>query len=48
MRPGEVIFRHAEPVMGTVVSFDVRPQGLPMAATRAAVEAGLRGPPPRR
>ena len=37
MRPGEVIFRHAEPVMGTVVSFDVRPHGLPMAATRAAV-----------
>jgi len=37
MRSGEVIFRHAEPVMGTVVSFDVRPQGLPMAATRAAV-----------
>jgi FAD:protein FMN transferase len=38
MRPGEVIFRHAEHVMGTVVSFDVRPQGLPMAATRAAVK----------
>ena len=38
MRPGEVIFRHAEPVMGTVVSFDVRPQGLPMTATRAAVK----------
>ncbi len=37
-RPGEVIFRHAEPVMGTVVSFDVRPQGLPMTATRAAVK----------
>ena len=30
MRPGEVIYRHAEPVMGTVVSIDVRPQGLPM------------------
>lgn len=25
---GEVILRHAEPVMGTVVSFDVRPRGL--------------------
>jgi thiamine biosynthesis lipoprotein len=37
MRPGEVIFRHAEQVMGTVVSFDIRPQGLPMADTRAAV-----------
>jgi thiamine biosynthesis lipoprotein len=39
MRPGEVIFRHAEPVMGTVVSIDVRPQGLPMARTRSAVTA---------
>jgi thiamine biosynthesis lipoprotein len=37
LRPGEVIFRHAEPVMGTVVSIDVRPQGLPMSRTRAAV-----------
>lgn len=37
MRPGEVIFRHAEPVMGTVVSIDVRPQGLPMPGTRAAI-----------
>ena len=37
MRPGEVIFRHAEPVMGTVVSIDIRPQGLPMTRTRAAV-----------
>ena len=39
MRPGELIFRHAEPVMGTVVSIDVRPQGLPMARTRSAVSA---------
>jgi thiamine biosynthesis lipoprotein len=39
MRPGEVIFRHAEPVMGTVVSIDVRPQGLPMLRTRSAVAA---------
>lgn len=37
MRSGEVILRHAEPVMGTIVSIDVRPQGLPMASTRAAV-----------
>ncbi len=37
MRAGEVIFRHAEPVMGTIVSIDVRPQGLPMTSTRAAV-----------
>ena len=33
----EVIFRHAEPVMGTVVSFDVRPRGLPYADTRRAI-----------
>lgn len=39
MRPGEVVFRHAEPVMGTVVSIDVRPQGLPMGRTRSAVTA---------
>ena len=39
MRSGEVIFRHAEPVMGTIVSLDVRPQGLPMVRTRAAVAA---------
>src|SRR5947209_2482242 len=32
-----VIVRHAERVMGTVVSFDVRPQGLPYAETRAAI-----------
>lgn len=37
MRTGEVVFRHAEPVMGTVVSIDARPQGLPMARTKAAV-----------
>ncbi len=36
---GEVILRHAEPVMGTVVSFDVRPQGLPIDTTRAAIAA---------
>jgi thiamine biosynthesis lipoprotein len=34
---GEVIFRHAEPVMGTVVSFDVRPRGLAYEQTRAAI-----------
>ncbi|MDE3132029.1 MAG: FAD:protein FMN transferase, partial [Acidobacteriota bacterium] len=39
MRSGEVIYRHAEPVMGTVVSLDLRPQGLPMAGARAAVVA---------
>lgn len=38
MRSGEVIFRHSEAVMGTVVSFDLRPRGLPMEATRAAVK----------
>jgi FAD:protein FMN transferase len=36
---GEVIFRHTERVMGTVVSFDVRPQGLPYAETQAAIAA---------
>lgn len=39
MRSGEVILRHSEPVMGTVVSIDVRPRGMPMVATRAAVAA---------
>jgi thiamine biosynthesis lipoprotein len=34
---GDVIFRHAEAVMGTVVSFDVRPRGLAYEATRAAL-----------
>lgn len=34
---GDVIFRHAEPVMGTVVSFDVRPRGLALEQTRAAL-----------
>ena len=34
---GEVIFRHAEPVMGTVVSFDVRPQGLAYEHTTAPI-----------
>lgn len=33
----DVIFRHAEPVMGTVVSFDVRPRGLAYERTRAAL-----------
>jgi len=35
---GEVIFRRAETVMGTVVSFDVRPRGLPAEQTRAALD----------
>lgn len=39
MRCGEVIVRHAEPVMGTIVSLDLRPRGLPMASTRSAVAA---------
>jgi thiamine biosynthesis lipoprotein len=39
MRAGEVSFRHAEPVMGTVVSIDVRPRGLPMLRTRSAIAA---------
>ena len=39
MRSGEVIVRHAQPVMGTVVSIDLRPQGLPMARTRSAIAA---------
>jgi thiamine biosynthesis lipoprotein len=34
---GDLIFRHTEAVMGTVVSFDVRPRGLPLERTRAAV-----------
>ncbi len=34
---GDVIFRHAEAVMGTVVSFDVRPRGLAYERTRAAL-----------
>ncbi|HET9125758.1 MAG TPA: FAD:protein FMN transferase [Solirubrobacteraceae bacterium] len=34
---GEVTFRRAEPVMGTVVSFDIRPRGLPARETTAAV-----------
>lgn len=37
MSGGEVIFRHAEPVMGTVVSFDIRPRGVPHQRTRAAL-----------
>ena len=37
MRSGEVSLRHSEPVMGTVVSIDVRPRGLPMVQTRSAV-----------
>jgi FAD:protein FMN transferase len=35
---GEVSFRHAEPVMGTVVSFDVRPRGLPYEETHGAIQ----------
>jgi thiamine biosynthesis lipoprotein len=35
----DVIFRHAESVMGTVVSFDVRPRGLAHERTRAALGA---------
>ena len=35
--PGDVIFRHAEAVMGTIVSFDVRPRGLAYERTRAAL-----------
>lgn len=42
MRSGEVIFRHAEPVMGTIISIDVRPQGISMARTRAAVDAACK------
>jgi thiamine biosynthesis lipoprotein len=34
---GGVAFRRAEPVMGTVVSFDLRPQGLAAEITRAAL-----------
>ncbi len=34
---GQVIIRRAEPVMGTVVSFDVRPRGLPYELTREAL-----------
>jgi thiamine biosynthesis lipoprotein len=37
MRSGDVRFRHAEAVMGTVVSFDVRPRGLAYERTRAAL-----------
>jgi thiamine biosynthesis lipoprotein len=35
---GEVVFRHAEPVMGTVISFDVRPHGLAYERTRTAID----------
>jgi FAD:protein FMN transferase len=34
---GQLSIRHAEPVMGTVVSFDLRPHGLPYAQSRAAL-----------
>jgi thiamine biosynthesis lipoprotein len=37
LRTGGVTFRHTERVMGTVVSFDVRPQGLAYTATHAAI-----------
>ncbi|HET9093772.1 MAG TPA: FAD:protein FMN transferase [Solirubrobacteraceae bacterium] len=39
MRAGEVVYRHAEPVMGTIVSIEVRPHGAPMALARSAVAA---------
>jgi thiamine biosynthesis lipoprotein len=39
---GEIIFRHAEPVMGTVVSFDIRPRGLPYEQTRTALANACR------
>jgi len=35
----EVILRRAEPVMGTVVSFDLRPQGLALDEAREALAA---------
>jgi thiamine biosynthesis lipoprotein len=35
----EVILRRAEPVMGTVVSFDLRPQGLALEVAREAMTA---------
>jgi thiamine biosynthesis lipoprotein len=35
---GVITFRRAEPVMGTVVSFEVRPQGLPAIAARSAMD----------
>lgn len=38
----EVTFRHAEPVMGTVVSFVVHPRGLPYERTRAALDEACR------
>jgi FAD:protein FMN transferase len=34
---GRVSFRRAEPAMGTIVSFDLRPQGLAAEQTRAAL-----------
>lgn len=39
MAAAEVILRRAEPVMGTVVSFDLRPQGLAIDAAREAMTA---------
>lgn len=36
---GEVILRHVEPVMGTVISFDLRPRGLGIPRARAALAA---------
>lgn len=35
----EVVLRHAEPVMGTVVSFDIRPRGLSPDAAHGAIAA---------
>ena len=37
---GRVSFRRAEPVMGTIVSFDLRPQGLAGEQTRWALREG--------
>jgi thiamine biosynthesis lipoprotein len=39
---GEVIFRYAERVMGTVVSFDVRPRGLAYPLTQDALAKARR------
>ena len=39
MAAAEVILRRAEPVMGTVVSFDLRPQGLAVDVAREAMAA---------
>ena len=41
-RSAGVTFRHAEPVMGTVVSFDVRPQGLAYRRSHEAIGEACR------